>query len=169
MNGNNKVFCEKNFNRFFVNLFKGRVHRKHYRQWVLLTFGINFVFSIIILMSISAIGKIGFELLATRLFFLLLMGFWIIPFTVRRLHDLGSSGWVLLFPLFFIILSSSFEFIGGFVFEFLSMVSYYVAGFILSIMFLLLIFVKGRDQENKYGKLPPINVELKKILLGREN
>ena len=105
------------------NDFSGRSSRSEY--WMLWLFGV--VFQIV-----------GFGLMFVHEIFglFLLIGFlgFIVPFTavcVRRLHDVGQSGWMLLIGVIPIV-----NFIGSFV------------------LLYWFIFGAGEEQENRFGPVP---------------
>ena len=82
-------------------VFDGRARRKEY--WMFSLFNLIFLIVAIILDNVlgTAIGEVGFGLF----YFLYLLAVLIpsIAVTVRRLHDVGKSGWMLLISLIPII------------------------------------------------------------------
>ncbi|MDP2176120.1 MAG: DUF805 domain-containing protein [Bacteroidota bacterium] len=79
----------------YVN-FDGRARRKEY--WMFILF--FYIFSIVI----GFIGGlIGFELLGTV--YILAMILPSIAVSVRRMHDVGKSGWYMLIPIYSFVLS----------------------------------------------------------------
>ncbi|MBT6076061.1 MAG: DUF805 domain-containing protein [Euryarchaeota archaeon] len=105
------------------NDFSGRSSRSEY--WFLYLFGMVFQIGGFVLMMVHEI--FGFVLLIGLLML-------IIPFisvSVRRLHDVGQSGWMLLIGVIPIV-----NFIGSFV------------------LLYWFIFGAGEEQENRFGPVP---------------
>ncbi|MGP2569682.1 DUF805 domain-containing protein [Ornithobacterium rhinotracheale] len=89
---------KENFNKYFVNVlkndyanFKGRTNRKAY--WIFV--GINLVISIIlgIIDGITGLPILGLLFSLATLVPSIAIG-------VRRMHDVGKSGWFLLIPFY---------------------------------------------------------------------
>ncbi len=112
-------------------IFQGRLARKHY-----------FLAHIYILFPIAFIGGVMGSLLGLNSFEMgifigsVLFPIIIIPVTVRRLHDLGLSGWVL--PIFFLV-----PYLGN-NFSLQILVGLLFSGY--------LFFYQGKQDANKYGK-----------------
>ena len=105
------------------NDFSGRSSRSEY--WFLYLFGIVFQIVGVVLMFISE--YFGFVLLIGLLML-------IVPFmavSVRRLHDVGQSGWMLLIGIIPIV-----NLVGGFV------------------LLYWFIFAAGEEQANRFGPVP---------------
>ncbi len=109
--------------------FTGRARRKEYWMFVLF----NIIFAVIAIILDNILG-VNVEGLPYGLFYFLYGLFIIIPslsVAVRRLHDTGNSGWMILVGLIPII--------GG-------------------IWLLVLYVTDGDPRENKYGENPKIQV-----------
>lgn len=78
-------------------VFKGRVNRKEYWQYIL-TICILYFISIVIDFVINAFIFSSFM----AIFFLLPT----ISITIRRIHDVGKSGWFILIPIYNLILTT---------------------------------------------------------------
>ncbi len=113
-------------------IFEGRIGRKHY------FFGMLFIF--LIFLSIEAISfHTGVELDFLRI----IIGIVVLPFSfglgIRRLHDLGYSGWLLL-VLFIPVINIIFG--------------------------LYMIFVPGKEAGEKYGNRADHRINSVKVMLG---
>ncbi len=78
--------------------FEGRARRSEFWYFTL----INFVISTVL----SAIGgAIGFEMIGSIYFLAVLVPS--IAVAIRRMHDIGKSGWFMLIPIYNIILAAT--------------------------------------------------------------
>lgn len=107
----------------FTNLFRGRMGRKHYAVGLLFAPVLLIPTSIILVPLFSLLEGFLENLLSGMVLLIYLV--FILSLHIRRLHDLGDSGWHLL--LFFIP----------------------VVNFLF---FLYLLFSPGEKEENEYGK-----------------
>ncbi|MDR2129169.1 MAG: DUF805 domain-containing protein [Burkholderiaceae bacterium] len=119
--------------KYFINIFtshyvdfEGRASRSEY--WFFVLFA-NLAFLIIFIVDLLLFKIVGLPFVLTLLFILasILPGFAV---SVRRLHDIGQSGWMLLINLI--------PFIGG-------------------IIFLVLTVLDSEAGSNKYGPNPKEN------------
>lgn len=128
-----KCFSKK---KYF--LFSGRSSRKEYFSFVFINAIIIYSF---ILFSDSnnkvVIGLVAFA-------YILISLFPSISLSIRRLHDIGYSGWWFLVFLSSILILNEFQYFGLF------------TRFVCVIFSLPFIFFKGAPATNKYGE-PPIN------------
>lgn len=133
--------------------FSGRARRSEYWFWVLFNLIVGFVANMIS------------SLLGSLTLYFIIVGALLIPsisVTVRRLHDIGKSGWYYLLPvvplvaMFFLLFtylvtydaSSSIFYIIGF-FE--------IAALVLSIIFIIWMAKDSQPGMNKYGPNPKEN------------
>jgi uncharacterized membrane protein YhaH (DUF805 family) len=124
----------------FMNLFEGRIGRRYFAYFILVNIVLNILIGILLgrallgsLISL-AIGVVGLGV------------------TVRRLHDLGMTGWLVIVPTIAMILSVG----GGMMMGSLGG-TFGLMGIIglASLLFLLyLIFTKGQQAANQYGPVP---------------
>jgi uncharacterized membrane protein YhaH (DUF805 family) len=78
--------------------FEGRARRKEYWMFILFTFVGGFVFGVIDgIISPNGVGMLG-------MIFQLAVLIPTIAVAVRRMHDVGKSGWYILIPLYNLIL-----------------------------------------------------------------
>lgn len=134
-------------------LLSGRARRSEYWFWIL--------FCTLITTAISwDSNNIGMDALLP-----LILPTWAVM--VRRLHDTGHSGWLLLAPAGMIVLCNAwtaffgildyqdlqtaigygFLFVGG-------LVPFYIAAIALSVWIFILMFQDGNKESNKYGESP---------------
>ena len=143
----------------FCNTFTGRLNRKAFIFYWLKLIGLSIVLSLAITLSGILSAKIpifGIPLMLVSALAMITVIAGVLNIQVRRLHDLGFSGWWLLVA---IILSAP----GSFAIEprfnlplpeALKTVS--IAVYVITVLVLLigLLFIKGSKGENKYGKDP---------------
>ncbi len=119
-------------NIILKKIFEGRIIRRHY------FFGLLFIF--LIFLSIEAVSfHTGMELI----FLTIILGIVALPFSfglgVRRLHDLGYSGWLLLI-LFIPVINIIFG--------------------------LYMLFAPGKEAGEKYGDRADYRISSVKVMLG---
>lgn len=132
-----RIFYD-NLNKMFK--YQGRVTGIEYASFVLLMTSISVLFEIVL----SILGNVPFIIsFIVSLLFALSM----ISVTTRRLHDLGYSGWLQI-PMIIIELYSDFSNLTeentiGLIFLFLILIGFQ----------LFLMFKKGQQADNQYGKV----------------
>ena|SRR5260221_11566765 len=115
-------------------LFKGRINRRNFVLGLFTSIGIIFIsFSIIILMG-KNFDNPAINPIANLIWMVIIISFFVfnISIFVRRLHDLGHSGWRVL----------------------LNLIPY-----VSLIMVLYLAFREGNSKSNKYGSVPNKSVK----------
>lgn len=120
-------------NKGIDNLFRGRITRKHYILGLLLLALVAVIPLLILFGGDEGLRVFAYIILAVRLFF----GF---SLHIRRLHDIGKSGWMVLLTLIPIV---------------------------NLILIAVLLFSKGKDETNQYGNRPPLNANLFDVLFGK--
>ena len=148
---------------FFKNWanFRGRASRSEYNWSILFTnlmlIPVNLFYSILIgiilLLPESNPVASFFALIIMLISFLLFAIFYLcllipsITILMRRLHDIGYSGWLyFLYILIYVVISVIFLQISYLVYVFIS--------FILSIPLLMIMILPGDNMPNKYGSVP---------------
>lgn len=150
-------------------LFHGRLRRKDFIIGLLFFFGFGFILASIVVSWVqffapdfarSVEGMIVADTAGLWLLFIPLLfapiTLMILSLITRRLHNLGFPGWIsLLYLLAFI---SPFGPLGGY--AFLGM------HFVLLVLMILMLTVKGHPNPNKHGSLPPSEGSIFNRVLG---
>jgi len=137
--------------------FNGRARRKEYWMFCLFSVLLTIIIGIFDILADTMIQNYS------GVFSVLFSVFLIIPFTavsVRRLHDVGKNGWLVLLPTFLYI---------GFILIYLSgksqvLVIYSIVTLVLMIWYFILMLKDSEQDENKYG-VNPKNEIIEDILL----
>ena len=138
---------------FLKKMFTGRMNRKQF-----LLPGLFFVVLPILLLLTIPLGEIALMLPTSIMFFSTLL---FIPFIIKRLHDIGLSGWLSLISFlttpvilyYFVIFKLLTVNIPGKIKEIpLYMLLILFITFMISVLFLLL--MPGSKTANKYGPIP---------------
>jgi uncharacterized membrane protein YhaH (DUF805 family) len=151
-------------------LFSGRLRRKDFVIGILFFFGLGFIITNVVATWVqyfapefadAVAGIVMNDVTATWLLFVPLVfapiTLMVLSLITRRLHNLGLPGWM------------SVLYLGTFVSPFGSVVGgYAVLGFhfMLLILFIVLITVKGHPSPNRHGELPPSTGSIFKKVFG---
>jgi len=149
----------KNFFKNWAN-FRGRASRSEYNWYLLFVFLLQIIFTIIsvvllLFLSLSESSDFLFfiffsiNLIFQIIFFLFFM-FLIIPsitILIRRLHDIGYSGW---YYLSYILITLFIELICYMISVYLFIFSY----IIFSIPLYLIMILPGENKTNRFGTIP---------------
>ncbi len=139
-------------------LFSGRLRRKDFIIGILFFFGLGFILANMVTSWVQffapdfANAVIRFVLADTYGIWLMLVPFAFAPITLmilslmtRRLHNIGLPGWISI--LYLIAFISPFGALGGYV-----LLGFH---FMLLVLFVVMVTVKGHPSPNKHGSLPP--------------
>ena len=143
--------------------FRGRARRKEYWSFVLFSMLFGFLFGLILGVLEFIIGSPVFTIIGQLIWSLII----IIPsyaVLVRRLHDVGRSGWLSLLPLggglIFTLVLIGFALSGLFVDNsklyilFISMGVFAVYELVVGIVLFIFTISMTELKENKYGPVP---------------
>lgn len=134
--------------------FSGRARRKEFWMFVLL----NIIFSIAIEIIDDVLGSIvakkGYGSGMFNYIYAFAMFIPVLAVTVRRLHDIGKSGWMIFIPYFLLpaiamILRRNFDF-GKII---------YLIPLVGVIWFINLMTTDSQKDTNKWGENPKVNTE----------
>ena len=157
----------KNFFKNWAN-YRGRASRSEYNWHILFMVISQFILSIIsvvllLFLSISESSNLLFYIFLSvniifQLFSLLFLVVLIIPsitILIRRLHDIGYSGW---HYLFYFVITFLIELICYIISEYLFIFTY----IIFSIPLYLIMILPGENQTNRYGTIPKneLNIQI---------
>ncbi|MDO8430173.1 MAG: DUF805 domain-containing protein [bacterium] len=138
-----------------LNLFRGRISRKTFFLSYLLLLALGFLY-----FGLAPIEEDQFEkytIIWTYGLIVLLIPFFAIALSlhIRRLHDIGLSGFFVLAQILFIILGT-FE-------------SWQVMAYYLDILYWLLLVLKtGEDKDNEYGLMPSSKIKFWEVAFNLE-
>lgn len=127
-----------NISKLFRKLFAGRINRRNYLLGLASSIGLLFGFAIVFQSVENSFlgGSFGVTLLVLFVAIMVLN----LSLHIRRLHDLGVSGW------------------------------YFILIYILSIFgFLYLALAEGQKEQNRFGEVPSRDVIFPNQILGLEN
>lgn len=149
----------KNFFKNWAN-FRGRASRSEYNWPLLFLFLLQIIFTIIsivllLFLSLSEGSDFVFFIffsinLIFQIIFFLFFIFIIIPsitILIRRLHDIGYSGW---YYLSYFLITLIIQFICYFISEYLFIFSYVI----FSIPLYLIMILPGENKTNRFGTIP---------------
>ncbi len=132
-------------------IFSGRIGRLHFFIGCVILFVLSSAFP---LLPISTYINIPIQLLSLLL---------ILALTIRRLHDIGSSGWQALLPLaviFGMIVLMFYTLMLGIV----GLIIAFVLTLVLILYYVKLFFRKGDQVTNAYGDVPSERPLIRSIL-----
>lgn len=136
--------------------FNGRARRSEYWYFVLF----NFLFSLVARFLDSLINFQNLEIIGT--IYSLAVFIPSLAVSVRRLHDIGKSGWIFLIVNVVLVILAMFLVLGSFMHTFNSSALQIISGVLMLgvvIWFLIMLCKEGDDFTNKYGPDPKANDE----------
>lgn len=136
---------KKQFERDFLVFYKGRMKRKDYLMIALLV-GIPLAFALYFI-DLETHFFLGLVLAVLGLYYSSSLH-------IKRLHDIGLTGWYIV-PYYFLLNTKEiFQFLGYELTQQVLAVAFYCS--LLSIVFgIVLIFCPSQKQDNKYGRFYP--------------
>ena len=123
--------------KFISNLFKGRINRRNFVFGLISSIALFFI---VLFVSVAIFSYNTPTLVALLLvIFIIAVMIFNISLFVRRWHDLGNSGWMVLL-------------------NFVPVINIFIV--------LYIIFKTGQSMENQYGKIPQSKINYPQEILG---